>query len=71
MWAQGLTVGVLMASAVMAGVNAQGKKPQAPVDHSWRDMLEQGGSLTKAERIALHAARKAPVEAGTPTPATV
>lgn len=66
MWAQGLTVSVLIASAVMAGVNAQGKKPEAPPDHSWKDILEQGGSLTKAERIALHTARKAP----TPAPAS-
>ncbi|GMK57013.1 hypothetical protein CspeluHIS016_0308530 [Cutaneotrichosporon spelunceum] len=60
MYAQGLTVAVLIASAVMAGVNAKGKKPEIPGDHSWRDMLEQGGHLTKAERIALHAARKVP-----------
>lgn len=73
MYAQGLTVAVLMASAVLAGVNAQGKKPEQPIDHSWRDMLEQGGQLTKAERIALHTVRKSPVDASasTPTPATV
>jgi hypothetical protein len=70
MYAQGLTVGVLIASAVMAGVNAQGKKPVQPVDHSWRDMLEQGGQLTKAERIALHTARKAPVDASAAAPAS-
>ncbi|CAK9779829.1 putative mitochondrion protein [Cutaneotrichosporon oleaginosum] len=71
MYAQGLTVGVLIASAVMAGVNAQGKKPVQPADHSWRDMLEQGGNLTKAERIALHTVRKVPVDAPAPAPATV
>lgn len=73
MYAQGLTVAVILASAVMAGVNAKGQKPQTPVDHSWRDMLESSGNLTKAERIALHSARKAPVtvEAAAPTPATV
>lgn len=59
MWAQGLTVAVLVASAVAAGVNAKGEKPKKPVDHSWQDMLDMNGSLTKAERIQLHAARKA------------
>ncbi|WOO84634.1 Respiratory supercomplex factor 2 [Vanrija pseudolonga] len=58
MYAQGLTIGVLMVSAVLAGVNAQGKKPELPPDHSWRDMLEQGGQLTKQERINLRAAAK-------------
>lgn len=59
MWAQGLTVAVLVASAVAAGVNAKGEKPAKPVDHSWQDMLDMNGSLTKAERVQLHAARKA------------
>ncbi|TXT05037.1 hypothetical protein VHUM_03857 [Vanrija humicola] len=58
MYAQGLTIGVLMVSAVLAGVNAQGKKPELPPDHSWRDMLEQGGQLTKQERINLRAAAR-------------
>ncbi|BEJ11860.1 hypothetical protein CspHIS471_0203200 [Cutaneotrichosporon sp. HIS471] len=65
MYAQGLTVGVLIASALMAGVNARGQKPELPADHSWRDMLEHSGHLTKAERIALHAVRKAPLDAPT------
>lgn len=41
MWAQGLTVGVLIVSAVMAGVNSQGEKPAEPEDHSWRAILEE------------------------------
>lgn len=51
MWAQGLTVGVLLVSAVLAGVNAKGEKPKRAADHSWKDILEQGGSLTQPEKI--------------------
>jgi hypothetical protein len=61
MYAQFLTVGVLLGSAVLAGVNAQGKKPEAhDSDHSWKDILEQGGTLTHAERIQLVAAPATP-----------
>lgn len=55
MYAQGLTVAVLLASAVLAGVNAKGQKPQKhDSDHSWKDILEAGGSLTTAERYQVH-----------------
>lgn len=61
MYAQGLTVGVLLISAVLAGVNAQGKKPEPrPVDHSWQQVLEEGGTLSKADRIVLRQAAKMP-----------
>lgn len=69
MWAQGLTVAVLVASAVAAGVNAKGEKPARAVDHSWQDMLDHNGTLTKAERIQLHAARKAGAKLGQSTDA--
>lgn len=39
MWAQGLTVGVLIGSGVVAGVNTKGEKPQEEVDHSWKTIL--------------------------------
>jgi hypothetical protein len=40
MWAQGLTVAVLIASGVLSGVNAQtGFKAPEDVDHSWRTIL--------------------------------
>lgn len=56
MYAQFLTVGVLLASAVVAGVNSQGKKPEmVNNDHSWKDILEHGGTLTTAERYQMHA----------------
>ncbi|KAK4686116.1 hypothetical protein P7C73_g4021, partial [Tremellales sp. Uapishka_1] len=38
-WAQGLTVAVLIGSAVLAGTNSQGEKPALPEDHSWRTIL--------------------------------
>lgn len=60
MYAQGLTVGVLLISAVLAGANAQGKKPARPVDHSWQQVLEDGGTLSKADRIVLRQAAKIP-----------
>lgn len=60
MYAQFLTVGVVLASAVLAGVNARGVKPQRPVDHSWQQVLEDGGTLSKADRIVLHQASKIP-----------
>jgi hypothetical protein len=44
MWAQGLTVGVLIGSGVLAGVNAQtGNKPHEEEDHSWRTILGEQG----------------------------
>lgn len=40
---QGLTVGVLIASAVVAGTTSSEGKPVERVDHSWEDIL--GGFL--------------------------
>ncbi|KAG9048292.1 hypothetical protein FS837_000355 [Tulasnella sp. UAMH 9824] len=40
-WAQGLTIGVLMASAVLAGRKGHSDEPaRAPVDHSWAHQLQ-------------------------------
>ncbi|KAL7420210.1 Replication factor C, subunit RFC4 [Cryptotrichosporon argae] len=59
MWAQGLTVGVLIVSAVLAGVNSKGQKPKQPEDHSWEDILESEGKLSHADRVQLDRAVKA------------
>jgi hypothetical protein len=67
MYAQFLTVGVLLASGVLAGVNAKGKKPEMQnTDHSWKIILENGGTLTQGERIQMRAMPSTPV----PVPAT-
>lgn len=39
MWAQGLTVGVLVTSAIVAGTTSKDGKPVERVDHSWEDIL--------------------------------
>lgn len=39
MWAQGLTVAVVIASGVMAGMSSTGEKPVPKEDHSWRRVL--------------------------------
>lgn len=45
MWAQGLTVGTLLGSALLAGASATGNKVvEGRKDHSWADLL--GTSLS-------------------------
>ena len=39
MWSQGLTVGVLVASAIVAGTTSKEGQPVERVDHSWEDIL--------------------------------
>lgn len=43
MYAQFLTVGVVIGSGVLAGINSQGQKPQEQVDHSWKEILAAEG----------------------------
>ncbi len=49
MWAQGLTVGVVIASGVLAGVSVDQEKDVNQVaggdDHSWRDILGEYRNL--------------------------
>ncbi|OXC67140.1 hypothetical protein AYX13_04419 [Cryptococcus neoformans] len=57
MWAQGLTVGLLVGGALLAGANSSpsdeySKKREG--DHSWRDILELDEHLTQEERAQLH-----------------
>ncbi|RSH89534.1 hypothetical protein EHS25_002084 [Saitozyma podzolica] len=59
MWAQGLTVGTLISSALLAGVTSEDKVIQPRVDHSWVDMLEQEGQMKKSEIAALRRAADA------------
>ncbi|WVO16032.1 hypothetical protein L204_103697 [Cryptococcus depauperatus] len=54
MWAQGLTVGLLVGSAMLTGLSAKdNEQPHEVVDHSWKRMLEQDEHLTKEERAQL------------------
>jgi hypothetical protein len=39
MWAQGLTIGILIAAGAMAHSNRTKMKPRAKIDHSWRDIV--------------------------------
>ncbi len=39
MWAQGLTVGVLIGSGVVAGMSSDGEKHELEEDHSWKEIL--------------------------------
>jgi hypothetical protein len=41
MWAQGLTIGILLAAGAMAHSNTtkMSTKTRAGVDHSWRDIV--------------------------------
>jgi len=53
MWAQGLTVAVLIASGVLSGVNAQtGFKAPEDVDHSWRTILEESQKEEQRQKAA-------------------
>ncbi|WVO22741.1 uncharacterized protein IAS62_004075 [Cryptococcus decagattii] len=57
MWAQGLTVGLLVGGALLAGANSNPPDEFSKVkegDHSWRDILELDEHLTKEERAQLH-----------------
>ncbi|GFZ51197.1 hypothetical protein JCM24511_08955 [Saitozyma sp. JCM 24511] len=56
MWAQGLTVGTLVSSALLAGVTSKNKVIKPRADHSWIDMLEQEGELSRRDITALHRA---------------
>ncbi|WVQ85381.1 hypothetical protein IAT38_007546 [Cryptococcus sp. DSM 104549] len=58
MWAQGLTVALLLGSAALTGIDtsssAPGEEPQDEGDHTWRRILEQDETLTDEERAKLH-----------------
>lgn len=41
MWAQGLTVGVLIGSGVVAGMSSDGEKHELEEDHSWKEILDE------------------------------
>ncbi|TYJ57467.1 hypothetical protein B9479_001784 [Cryptococcus floricola] len=57
MWAQGLTVALLVGSAALTGIptgsNGDSAVHTPHADHSWRRMLEMDESLTAAERAQL------------------
>ena len=41
MWAQGLTIGVIIAAGILTSAQRQKQYENRTVDHSWRDMLEE------------------------------
>ncbi|KAL0253904.1 hypothetical protein I308_101282 [Cryptococcus tetragattii IND107] len=54
MWAQGLTVALLVGSAMATGFDASNSSaPVESTDHSWRRMLEHDEHLTPEERAQL------------------
>ncbi|WRT63270.1 uncharacterized protein IL334_000173 [Kwoniella shivajii] len=61
MWAQGLTVGLLMASALLTGFDSSAvEEPRTPhEDHTWRAILESDPHLNEEERARLHEIKKA------------
>ncbi|WWC90139.1 uncharacterized protein L201_005072 [Kwoniella dendrophila CBS 6074] len=64
MWAQGLTVGLLMATALMTGFDStKGEEPRLPgEDHTWRAILESDPHLNDDERRRLHEIKQAVVD---------
>ncbi|KAG8956850.1 hypothetical protein FRC04_000328 [Tulasnella sp. 424] len=60
-WAQGLTIGVLMASAVLAQRKGHSydEPAQAPADHSWVHQLQAMQDVKKKQEEADKAAQKA------------
>ncbi|WWC67256.1 uncharacterized protein I206_101163 [Kwoniella pini CBS 10737] len=56
MWAQGLTVGLLMVSALLTGFDSsKSEEPRAPhEDHTWKAILEADPHLNAEERKQLH-----------------
>ncbi|WWC57651.1 uncharacterized protein I303_100184 [Kwoniella dejecticola CBS 10117] len=61
MWAQGLTVGLLMASALLTGFDSsKSEEPRAPhEDHTWKAILDADPHLNPEERKRLHEIRQA------------
>jgi hypothetical protein len=47
----GLTVAVLIASAVLAGTNSQNEKAKEPEDHSWRNILGEWLYLYSSRKL--------------------
>ena len=41
MWAQGLTIGVIIAAGILTSSQRQKQYENRTVDHSWREMLEE------------------------------
>ena len=55
MWAQGLTVGVLIAAGIMTqSQRTESAKHQRNVDHSWQNILEEQERERKEMELRLH-----------------
>lgn len=66
MWAQALTIGVLIAAGVLTHAQRVKTYENRAVDHSWREMLEEEETEQKAEKkIVLPTRAVAPVPAAT------
>ena len=62
MWAQGLTVGVLIAAGILTHQQRQKAYATRAVDHSWRDMLEESQREEEAaKKLALPTRTPAPL----------
>ncbi|EPQ58964.1 hypothetical protein GLOTRDRAFT_70022 [Gloeophyllum trabeum ATCC 11539] len=61
MWAQGLTIGVLLAAGAISHANRhnQGSARNAIPDHSWKDILEQEERVQQEARAAQSASTSA------------
>lgn len=64
MWAQALTIGVLIAAGVLTHSQRQNTYNNRAVDHSWKDMLaEQQREEEEVKRLRAAAAKALPVAA--------
>ena len=55
MWAQGLTIGVLIAAGILTqSQRTETAKEQRNIDHSWRDILEEQERERKEMELRLH-----------------
>jgi hypothetical protein len=51
MWAQGLTIGVLIAAGILTHSQRTDAAKQHAVDHSWREFLDAEAKETESRKI--------------------
>ena len=69
MWAQGLTIGVLIAAGILTQSQRNKAHQNRSVDHSWQNILEEQEREEKEIQSRLAALAAQPVSASAPAPA--